>query len=468
MIKKFKKLIGNKKQSDKDETKQDEPKNIHPTGKGNYNKVKYSKSNDEERYLSIKVKPYLEEKGYYGYIGKVSNLLSLGTEAIPEFIGAELISFLSICIGRGNIYKPFGTGQTIPRCNALLVGKTGIGKGLSSQQLSCIKEKVKPKDLLAPVHSGGLSTTEGLIYAIRDDSEDENGNVIEGVKDKRLFIIEEEFSNVIQQTKKGGSSTLSSTIRCLYDGKPLEPLTKFNRIGCAEPHVGIYAHITPNELLTKLDSNELSNGFLNRFAIYYGSMRPDVPFSKPVCEKEIENLSSCLSDIVSWSNRDVKEFTFSEGYENLWNEKYNRLRNLGSEDSLEKDLLTRARHYAAMYAMIFAATDKTSVINEMHLEAALAWVDYWHQSVKYIYNTEFEEVKAENRKRLARDVFKGIRVLIERNDGKPIGKTPITKHFSGRFTAEEIAGALEYMQELPEPPIKVTLLPRNKHEIQLT
>ncbi|EIF8962031.1 DUF3987 domain-containing protein [Vibrio parahaemolyticus] len=414
----------------------------------------------------IKVKPSLDKKGCYGFIGNVMKLLSKGTEAIPEFMGAELISFISICIERENVYVPYRTSKTVPRCNSLLVAHTGAGKGLSSQLLSCIRSSDKNKSLFACIHEGGLSTPEGLINVIKDDTEDENGNLIKGVKDKRLFIVEEEFVNVINQGKKG-NSTLSSTIRCLFDGKGVEPLTKFNRIGCKKPHVGIYAHITPEELLAKLDSNDLNNGFLNRFAIFFGTKQPDTPFATPIRDEIINELSDSFGDIIQWCNKEQKQFTYSEEYVDLWNKQYSRLRSLGSQGTLEQALLVRAPHYATMYAMIFAATDKTTLLTKAHLEASLAWIDYWCQSVRYIYSTELEEIQSEKRKELAREVFKGLKILIERNNGHPIGKSPITKHFSGRFSASEIADALKYMQELPESPIKVTLLPRNKHEIQL-
>ena len=46
---------------------------------------------------------------------------------------------------------------------------------------------------------GGLSTGEGLIYAVRDAmaSEDDNGNPVvldAGVEDKRLMVVEGEFA----------------------------------------------------------------------------------------------------------------------------------------------------------------------------------------------------------------------------------------------------------------------------------
>lgn len=68
---------------------------------------------------------------------------------------------------------------------------------------------------------------------------------------------------------------------------------------------------------------------------------------------------------------------------------------------------------------------------------------------------------------MARDVYKGIVKCISDNGGNPIGKSPLTKHFSGRFSAQQISDSLKFMQELPRPPIKVALLPRNKHEISL-
>jgi hypothetical protein len=420
----------------------------------------------ENKFDLIKVRPALDEKGKYGFIGKLMNVLSEGTEAIPEFMGAELLSFFSASIERGKVFVRFSSGKTEPRCNALLVADSGAGKGLSSKQFGAVKAHVKIRELMAPEHSGGLSTTEGLVARIKDRSEDEQGCSIEGVSDKRLFVSEEEFVNVLTQAKKG-NSTLSATIRCLFDGGALEPLIKHNPIGCAKPHVVFYAHITPQELLRKLDSVELSNGFLNRFPIYYGTIQPDVPFPKSLDEDSLKKLAERLEGVLSWSNEKVRELTYSDDYKNLWEFNYSKLRNLGAKGSVENSLLARARHYASMYAIIFAVTDYSDVIEAKHLEAALAWIDYWHQSVKYIYNTELDDAKAEELRDMSREVYKGLVRCIGENSGNPIGKSPLTKIFSGRFSAQQISDALKFMQELPKPPIKVMLLPRNKHQISL-
>ncbi|MEZ8088121.1 hypothetical protein [Vibrio sp. 1S139] len=414
----------------------------------------------------IKVKPQLDDKGRYGLVGDFMAKLSDSTEAIPEFMGAEVISFLSASINRGQVTTSFGATKTEPRCNALMVAGTGEGKGLSSKQFRAVKPFINDLQILSPEHSGGLSSSEGLVNSIRDDSEDSDGNIVEGVLDKRLFVTEEEFFNVIAKSKSG-SSTLSSTIRCLFDGGELAPLTKFNRIGCKKPHVVIYAHVTPKELTEKLSFIEISNGFLNRFPIFYGVRQPDVPFPKCMREDVLEELAESLERVLIWCNEEKRELTYSDEYRKLWEENYSRLRNLGARGSIEADLLVRARHYTSMYAMIFAATDCSLVIEKHHLDAALAWIDYWQQSVKYIYNTEIQSVIANEKLQVSRAVYQGIVKCIRDNGGKPIGKTPLTKLFSGRFTAAQISESLKYMQELANPPIAVVLLPRNQHEISL-
>lgn len=431
-----------------------------------------SKSNKKSTFRKnvdiVKVRPELTEDGKYGFIGKLMDILSKGTEAIPEFIGAEFLSLLSVSIYRGNIYTSFAAGKTVPRLNCLLIAKTGEGKGFSSSQLNVLKEKVNDieKGLLSPEHLGGVSTTEGIVNEIRDDIEDVHGETIKGVDDKRLFIFEEEFVNVFKKVRKN-DSTLSASIRTLFDGKKLEPLIKYNKIGCEKPHVIFLGHMTPAELSCETKSVDIANGFMNRFPIYRGMKQPDIPFQNNTKENELNELALSFVEILKWCNYKKQKLEYSDCYKSLWEKEYSRLRNLGAEDTLERSLMTRAAHYASMYAMLFAVTDMSVVITSEHLKAALAWVDYWHQSIRYIYNTEFDAIEADKQKDIAQEVYKSIKRLVNDNDGKPIGKTPLTKTFSGRYTSKEISDALKYMQELSEPPIKVVLQPRNKHEIHL-
>ena len=61
----------------------------------------------------------------------------------------------------------------------------------------------------------GLSSGEGLIWAVRDP----NGQDA-GVADRRLLVIEPEFVSVLKAVGRE-ISTLSPTLRSAWDGRPL-------------------------------------------------------------------------------------------------------------------------------------------------------------------------------------------------------------------------------------------------------
>jgi putative DNA primase/helicase len=65
-----------------------------------------------------------------------------------------------------------------------------------------------------------------------------------------LLAIESEFDNVLSQLRRD-SNTLSATIRNLFDGRDLEPLTKTSPTRATRPHVCILGHITGHELREK-------------------------------------------------------------------------------------------------------------------------------------------------------------------------------------------------------------------------
>jgi len=118
--------------------------------------------------------------------------------------------------------------------NAVLVGRTAHGRKGSA--LAQVKRAIEPLDsdwLLNRVQSG-LSSGEGLIWAVRDPIElreaiKERGRftgeyqtavVDEGVDDKRLLVIEPEFMSVFKVCERE-SNTLSAIIRQLPFGGDL-------------------------------------------------------------------------------------------------------------------------------------------------------------------------------------------------------------------------------------------------------
>ena len=107
----------------------------------------------------------------------------------------------------------------------------------------------------------GLSSGEGLIWAVRDPQDQDPG-----AHDKRLLVVEPEFASVLKATSRE-ISTLSPTLRSAWDGRPLALLTRTAPATATSAHIAIIGHITQTELARHTTTVELANGFLNRFLI---------------------------------------------------------------------------------------------------------------------------------------------------------------------------------------------------------
>jgi len=430
---------------------------------------------DEELVV---VPPKLREEGLIGLLGRIAKDLANGTEASEEFIAGYLKVRLSASIPRGYLSLPFGAFTTEPRINALFVLPSGEGKGLAERQtnplielaIKLLEDPVSQHSELpiySRVYNGGLSTGEGIAYELRDDSVSPKGEVQEGVKDKRLCVVEPEFASVFSKCNMS-TSILSGTIRKLFDGDSLEPMTKSERTSCKKPHVHIVGHITPTELLAKLDSVSISNGFANRFPIFSGIQQVHQPIPEVIDKCLLEGYANELNDVLSWCHEEARSLTMSDCYKELWIEKYSDLKQIGAKGSIEQSLMARAPHYAVIYAILFAAFDKSQTVTSQHLRSSLAWIDYWHESVRYIFNTEADAHRAAQRDAQAYTVLSTIKRLIAENDGQPITRTPLKTALGKKFTSKQLTEVLKFLQELPKAPIVVSKHKHNKQVIALT
>src|SRR5262249_20934343 len=138
--------------------------------------------------------------------------------------------------------------------------------------------------------AGGLSTAEGLIYCVRDPVEGinhvkEKGRVVEtqtiiidpGVTDKRLLAVEPEFAAVLKRASRDGNA-LTAVLRQAWDGIFLRNMTRGSPYRATGAHIGITAHITPQELAKLLTEVDVANGFINRFLIYCVRRSRVLPF----------------------------------------------------------------------------------------------------------------------------------------------------------------------------------------------
>ncbi|WP_318436458.1 DUF3987 domain-containing protein [Photobacterium leiognathi] len=427
----------------------------------------------------VAIPPKLRSEGYYSFLSEMSLDLTYENEAKREFVANNIMVGIAASIPSAYFIMPFAASHTVIRLFSLQVLPSGCGKGVSDKQTKAlfneaiqllgdnIKSPQSGLPLYARFFSGGLSTGEGIAYELRDGANNDDGEIQQGVEDKRLLVLEPEFFNVLVKCL-GPNSILSSSIRKIFDGDSLEPMTKKDRIRCTNPDICILGQITPEELVAKLDSVSISNGFANRFPVFSGTPPIYQPIPK-VTEKElIKKHAKKLNEIMFWCHESPKVLTMSDCYEKLWREKYSDLKQIGASGSIEQSLMTRVPHYATMFAMLFAALDMTTTVTANHLAASLAWIDYWHESVRYVFGTEAAAYKAEQKNLQALEVLNKIKELVALNNGQPITRTPLQQSFGKKYTSKQLSDVLKFLQELPKAPIAVTKHPHNKQLISLT
>jgi len=196
--------------------------------------------------------PILAEEALCGLPGDIVEAIEPHTEADPVAVLSSLLATFGNAIGRGAYFK-VGADLHHLKLNISLVGDTSKGrKGMSwgyvRELMQATDERWTEERVLH-----GLSSDEGLIYAVRDRVEGENKKgetvvVDEGVEDKRLLVLEAELAGVLKVMSREGN-TLSPVIRQAWDDGALQTLTKNSPMKATEAHVSIIDRFGPENAL---------------------------------------------------------------------------------------------------------------------------------------------------------------------------------------------------------------------------
>lgn len=326
----------------------------------------------------------------YGLVGEVAREGSEGTETHPIAIAANFMAYLACAIGRMP-YLAVGNTNHHARLFFLHVGRSGRGrKGDAVSLVTRIDEAVRGMDPLAPpqVHRGGLSTREGLAALIHDGYRVGQQDV-PAITDKRLWVVESEFANVLQQSRRGGN-TLSTALRDCWDGVDLKPATKTNRIHASRPHVCLSGAISPVELLDLIQRRDLLNGFVNRFLMIWGERTRVEAFPRRTPQARVDALAAQVLDVLNftrpWSEDDEEGLlmTMTSAARRRYAGLYQAELNEDSGNTLVDSVLERRAPMLLRIAMVLTLTDRQWMLEERHIEASLAWIKYATASAAFV------------------------------------------------------------------------------------
>ncbi|MBP3959526.1 hypothetical protein J8F10_30140 [Gemmata sp. G18] len=330
---------------------------------------------------------------YRGLVGRFVRAVSESSEADPVALLVQFLLFVGSAIGR-TMYATVEGDRHYLNEFAVLVGQSAKArKGTSWSRVKKIAQ-------LTDFHwsdkcvQSGLSSSEGLIWQVRDPTEKservkERGQAPRyemvqtdlGIGDKRLFVLESEFASVLKQTERQGN-TLSAVLRQAWETGTLRSMTKTSPGQATDAHVSIVGHITREELCRYLTATESANGFGNRFLWLLVKRSKLLPNGGTVNQAELAEVAREVSEAIRFANA-VGEVCRDNEANDLWREVYPIL----SRDryGLAGHLTARAEAHTLRLSLIYAALDRSSAVRAEHLRAALAVWDYADESVQCLF-----------------------------------------------------------------------------------
>ncbi len=336
--------------------------------------------------------PAMDAAALHGLPGDVVCKIEPHTEADPVAILVQYLVAVGNAIGRGPYYQVEGDRHG-PNLFAVAVGETAKGrKGTSWSRIREIMEFVDGQWMRDRVHSG-LSSGEGVIWALRDpirqmvkQGKGANAQLVEetvdpGITDKRLMIVEPEFAGALMVMRREGN-ILSRIIRDAWDRGDLATLTKHSPARATGAHVSIVGHITAGELRQSLDETSMSNGYANRFLFVCVRRSRVLPFGGALDRAEVVSLATRTQAAIK-SARGVASITMTPDGRDAWTRVYPSLSE--GQPGLLGAILARAEAQTIRLAMLYALLDGQAVIENVHLQAAVAVWEYAEASARYIW-----------------------------------------------------------------------------------
>ena len=371
---------------------------------------------------------------YHELPGEIVNRIAPHTEADPIAILTQLLVSFGAAVSRGAWFQVEAT-RNHPNEYMCLVGDSARGrKGSSWDHVRRLIIDADPS--LEPRVLTGLSSGEGVIWAVRDPTAQDPG-----IPDQRLLVIEPEFASVLRASSRE-ISTLSPTLRSGWDGRPLAILTRTAPARASTAHIAVIGHITQHELRRHTTSLELANGYINRvllIACRRQRLLPEGGNPDPLAQTGLDRLLAAALR----QARTAGQVRLDPDARELWHHAYRKLAAQPS-DGIIGQITARAEAHVIRLALIYALADGQRQIATTHLAAALALQDYAARSAAWALTGATGDPLAEQIHTVVRQHPAGLtrsQISQALNHNQPAGQIETALHAlnaAGRVTTVQI------------------------------
>jgi len=364
--------------------------------------------------------PELSPEALYGLAGNIVGTIEPHTESDPVALLFQLLNVFGNIVGRGPHFKAEADEHHM-NIFCCLVGETAKGrKGSSLGYIFKIFQGID--ESWKQCIQSGLSSGEGLIWAVRDEIVKtepirEKKKIVsyqdlivdKGVEDKRAMVVQSELASTLRVLGRDGN-TLSAILRDAWDGKDLRIMNKNSPVGSTQPHISIIGHITKSELTRYLTATESDNGFANRFlwvCVKRSKLLPEG--GKLGNTNEFDSIFNPLIEKLKMAvdfARGINEIQRDGEARILWREIYPKLSE--GKPGLFGAVTARAEAQTMRLACLYAFLDLSPIIKFEHLQAAIALWAYCEQSARFIFGNSLGDPIADTIQQALDDIPGGM------------------------------------------------------------
>jgi hypothetical protein len=312
---------------------------------------------------------------YHELLGEIVTRIAPHTEADPVALLTQLLVAFGATVGRGAYFRVEATRHH-PNEFMLLAGDSSRArKGSAWDHVRRLLADVDPS--IQQRILTGLSSGEGLIWAVRDPTAQDPG-----ISDQRLLVIEPEFASVLKAASRE-ISTLSPTLRSAWDGRPLAILTRTAPARATSAHIALIGHITQDELRRHTTQIELANGYLNRILLIACRRQRLLPEGGDTDPLAGSGLTRLLGATLKHAQT-AGQIRLHDDARQLWHDAYRQLAE--PHPGPLGQITARAEAHTIRLALLYTLADGKRQIAPQHLTAALALHDYAARSAAWALN----------------------------------------------------------------------------------
>lgn len=311
----------------------------------------------------------LPDSVWRGLFGEYRDLVTPTTEAPEAYHFGIFAAVLGITLAR-RIWVNYAL-PTYPNFYVCEVGTTALTrKGTAGRRGRDLLDALHYSSTSSPQPPSpltiipGIGSAEGLMDCLDGDR-------------KVLLVAEDEFRSLLAKARQEALSNLIPKLTSLYDCPPIETLkTRKNTVIAKEPFVSIITGTTKAWLQRSLMEADIYGGFANRFIYLIGDPKQPMAFPPKVDKDKRDELLDKINKIRLWAegvdNSPSKgEITLSEPAKIIFDPYYQENYARCQDETLSSIIIRRAPLHAMKFALLYAAIDQSTQIEEEHMEPAI-------------------------------------------------------------------------------------------------